>query len=104
MNEGAATSFQAGSCRLLLDDSGEKLLEARGQGRRTDGVVRRLDRRALGRHHQWRPGRRRLRPEPDGRAVPAVTEIARYSDLQGGDDKLTCAGTIDSFVRGAVGE
>ena len=28
----------------------------------------------------------------------------RYSELQGGDDKLTCAGTIDSFVRGAVGE
>jgi hypothetical protein len=43
-------------------------------------------------------------PSLTGRAVPAVTEIARYSDLEGGDDKLTCAGTIDSFVRGAVGE
>ena len=36
--------------------------------------------------------------------MPAVTEIARYSEFEGGDDKLTCAGTIDSFVRGAVGE
>lgn len=39
---------------------------------------------------------------PRGRSGPAILNIARYSDLQGGDDKLTCAGTIDSFVRGAV--
>jgi hypothetical protein len=43
-------------------------------------------------------------PSPEGRAGPSVLEIARYSELEGGDDKLTCAGTIDAFVRGAVGE
>src|SRR5882757_3390895 len=34
--------------------------------------------------------------------VPAVTEIARDSELEGGDDTLSCAGTIDWFGRGAV--
>jgi hypothetical protein len=28
--------------------------------------------------------------------------IRRYTDLEGGDDKLTCAGTIDAFVRGSM--
>ena len=28
--------------------------------------------------------------------------VRRYSDLGDGDDKLTCAGTIDAFVRGMV--
>jgi hypothetical protein len=37
--------------------------------------------------------------------TPAVTivpgSVARYSDLRGGeDDRLTCAGTVDAFVRG----
>ena len=41
---------------------------------------------------------------PEGRAGPSVLEIARYSELDGGDDKLTCAGTIDAFVRGAIDE
>jgi hypothetical protein len=38
-----------------------------------------------------------------GHPGPAILEIARYSELEGGDDKLTCAGTIDAFVRGAIG-
>jgi hypothetical protein len=28
--------------------------------------------------------------------------IERYSILEGGDDKLTCAGTIDAYVRGVM--
>ena len=43
-------------------------------------------------------------PSPQGRAGPSVLEISRYSELEGGDDKLTCAGTIDAFVRGAIDE
>jgi hypothetical protein len=31
-----------------------------------------------------------------------VRSVARYQDLEEGEDKLTCAGTIDSYVRGAV--
>ena len=40
-----------------------------------------------------------------GGASPAVLDgtIRRYTDLEGGDDKLTCAGTIDAFVRGSMG-
>lgn len=39
-----------------------------------------------------------------GGASPAVLDgtISRYTDLEGGDDKLTCAGTIDAFVRGSM--
>jgi hypothetical protein len=28
--------------------------------------------------------------------------VRRYTDLGDGDDKLTCAGTIDAFVRGMI--
>jgi hypothetical protein len=38
----------------------------------------------------------------DGIKVPLVRTIARYADLEEGEDKLTCAGTIDSYVRGAI--
>jgi hypothetical protein len=39
-----------------------------------------------------------------GGPSPAVLDgtIRRYTDLEGGDDKLTCAGTIDAFVRGSM--
>jgi hypothetical protein len=39
-------------------------------------------------------------------STPTLTvvdgSVARYSDLEGGDDKLTCAGTVDAFVRGTM--
>ena len=37
-------------------------------------------------------------------STPSVVagSIERYSVLEGGDDKLTCAGTIDSYVRGVM--
>lgn len=38
----------------------------------------------------------------DGFTGPLVRSIARYQDLEEGEDKLTCAGTIDSYVRGAI--
>ncbi len=41
---------------------------------------------------------------PCGRKSSTVTGIVRYADLPEGDDKLTCAGTVDSYVRGLVGE
>lgn len=40
-------------------------------------------------------------------STPNVTivdgTVARYADLEGDDDKLTCAGTVDAFVRGTMG-
>ncbi|MDB5686535.1 MAG: hypothetical protein JWR77_1124 [Rhizorhabdus sp.] len=38
----------------------------------------------------------------DGVKTPIVRSIARYQDLAEGEDKLTCAGSIDSYVRGAI--
>lgn len=37
-----------------------------------------------------------------GYSGPVVRTIARYAELEEGEDKLTCAGTIDSYVRGAM--
>jgi hypothetical protein len=38
----------------------------------------------------------------DGLKTPIVRSVARYQDLAEGEDKLTCAGSIDSYVRGAI--
>lgn len=38
----------------------------------------------------------------EGVKVPVVHSIARYADLEEGEDKLTCAGSIDSYVRGSI--
>lgn len=35
---------------------------------------------------------------------PKIKAISRYSDLPEGDDKLSCAGTIEAYVRGAINE
>jgi hypothetical protein len=42
-------------------------------------------------------------PCPCGRASPTVVQIARYSDLAEGDDKLSCSGTLEAYVRGEIG-
>jgi len=90
---------------LILDKSGEHLIESDDgifEGRaaafdvsvqsRWAGVIS-GDRLTVDRN-----------PCPCGRASSTITGIVRYSDLPEGDDKLTCAGTIDSYVRGIVGE
>jgi len=44
-----------------------------------------------------------LSPCPCGRRGPTVFEdIVRYTDLPEGDDKLTCGGTIESYVKGVI--
>jgi hypothetical protein len=104
MKEWGRYEFPGHIVPLVLDDSGEKLLEPRGK---VTGRMALFDVSIEGRWGGIVSGDRVVmdyEPSPSGRAVPAVTEIARYSDLEGGDDKLTCAGTIDSFVRGAVGD
>lgn len=36
-----------------------------------------------------------------GAASPSIRDdIARYTDLEGGDDKIGCSGTVDAYVRG----
>lgn len=41
---------------------------------------------------------------PCGRDSPSVLSVMRYTDLPGGgdEDKLSCAGTMASYVRGAI--
>lgn len=42
---------------------------------------------------------------PCGRDSPSVEDnIARIADLPGGDDRVSCAGTMDNYVRGLVNE
>ena len=38
----------------------------------------------------------------EGVKTPVVHAIARYADLEEGEDKLSCAGSIDSYVRGSI--
>lgn len=105
MNEWGRYEFPGWTVPLLLDDAGEILNENR-EGQVT-GRMALFDVAIDGRWGGIISGDRvtiDYGPSSTGRAGPAVVEIARYSELQGGDDKLTCAGTIDSFVRGAVGE
>ena len=104
----AAMPRRDGRCRvapwvipLILDREGNELLNQR---RRTDRrSVRLLRRRARGSLGRLISGDHVTADL--GGASPAVLDgtISRYTDLEGGDDKLTCAGTIDAFVRGSMG-
>lgn len=38
----------------------------------------------------------------DNLAGPIIRSVARYADLEEGEDKLSCAGTIDGYVRGEI--
>jgi hypothetical protein len=105
MLEWGRYSFPGWIVPLVLDDTGENLIRAR-EGTVT-GRMAIFDVSIDGRWGGTVTGDRvtvDFSPSPEGRAGPSVLEIARYSELEGGDDKLTCAGTIVSFVRGAVGD
>jgi hypothetical protein len=88
---------------LPLDDPGEQLLDAR------DGeIVCRAAFMDLSLEGRWGgviSGDRvnlDLRPCGCGHQGPTIgLEIVRFTDLEGGD-KITCAGTIDAYVRGAT--
>ena len=43
-------------------------------------------------------------PDQDGIRTPIVRSLVRYKDLPGGDDKATCAGTIDAYIRGMIAD
>ena len=92
--------FPAWKIPLILDDSGERLLSPRTgvQTGRLGAFDVSIDGRWGGvitgdkvvAHHEAEPG------------FAVERNIERYSVLQGGDDKLTCSGTFDAFVRGFV--
>jgi hypothetical protein len=37
-----------------------------------------------------------------GRRSPALRDVVRYTDLPEGDDKLSCAGGVDAYIRGEI--
>jgi hypothetical protein len=89
---------------LMLDKSGRELLN------RNAGVVEGragfVDLAATGRWGGIISGDRLkvdFSPCPCGRKSASVIEVARYKDLPEGDDKLSCAGQIDTYIRGVVG-
>ncbi|MFH9550256.1 hypothetical protein [Streptomyces sp. NPDC017435] len=88
---------------LILDEAGETLLNP-GHGV-VEGRFAFLDVSLEGRWGGLISGDRVLvdfSPCDCGRAGPAVLpDIRRYGDL-GGDDKITCAATLDSYVRGMI--
>jgi hypothetical protein len=90
---------------LVLDKEGEQLVEP-VEGRLT-GRLGFFDISLDGRWGALISGDHgtvHLDPCPCGRPSPTVEDtIVRYADLPGGDDRVTCAGTIDSYVRGFIG-
>jgi hypothetical protein len=106
MNEWGRYEFPAWMVPLLLNDEGDSLLPVPASGR-VSGRLALFDVSIDGRWGGIISGDRvtiDYDRGPAGRPVPAVVDIARYSELEGGSDKLTCAGTVDSFVRGALEE
>ena len=89
---------------LMLDKAGQQLLN------RSEGVVEGragfMDLAVTGRWGGIISGDRLkvdFSPCPCGRPSASIMEIARYKDLPEGDDKLSCAGQVDTYIRGFVG-
>jgi hypothetical protein len=38
-----------------------------------------------------------------GRRSSSISEVGRYADIAAGEEKLTCAGTVEAYVRGELG-
>jgi hypothetical protein len=90
---------------LVLDKAGARLLGP-GPGGEVEGRMAALDLTVDGRWGGVISGDRVLFRWGEcacGRRSPVVADITRYSELPEGDDKLSCAGTIDSYVRGSIG-
>lgn len=89
---------------LVLDKSGEHLLNPGEDGGVVEGRMGLFD---LLIDSHWggviSGDKVTVDYSPAGRlAGPLVRTVARYQDLEEGEDKLTCAGTIDSYVRGEI--
>jgi hypothetical protein len=85
---------------LLLDDSGEKLIQ-RDHGS-AEGRFAFFDIATDGRWGGVITGDRVTADFSTPNTSIVFDSITRYSAAQGGDDKLTCAGTIDTYVRGIM--
>ena len=92
---------------LLLDKSGEVLLNPGTAGGTVEGRFAFFDLLAEGYWGGVITGDKvtiDFSPEGecDGLQGPLIRSVARYADLEEGEDKLSCAGTIESYVRGML--
>lgn len=90
---------------LILDKSGEQLLNPEDGKGVVEGRMAFFDILADARWGGIISGDKvtvEFSPNRAGITGPIVKSIARYADLEEGEDKLSCAGTIDAYVRGAV--
>ncbi len=85
---------------LILDDTGEKLIWP--EDGQVEGRFAFFDAALEGRWGGVITGDRVLADFSTPNVSIVSGSIARYSELEGGDDKLTCAGTIDAYVRGVM--
>jgi hypothetical protein len=90
---------------LVLDKAGEKLLNPTTRTGTAEGRMAFFDVLADGRWGGIISGDK-VRVEfgsgLGGVRVPVVHEVNRYADLEEGEDKLSCAGSIDAYVRGSL--
>lgn len=93
---------------LILDKDGEKLLNPKDAGLTQNGIVEgRMALLDLSLEGRWGGVITGDKVSVDFNRHPTIKgpilrSIMRYKDLAEGDDKLTCAGTIDSYVRGSI--
>jgi hypothetical protein len=92
---------------LVLDTTGERLLNPRGGKGVVEGRLALIDLLADGRWGGVISGDKVVMEFGhgiDGVHTPLIRDVMRYKDLPGGDDKLSCAGTLDAYVRGELVE
>ena len=90
---------------IVVDKDGERVLEP--EEGRLSGRLAFFDLALEGRWGALISGDRGtvdLNPCACGSPSPSVhDDVVRYIDLPGGDDRVNCAGTIDNYIRGALG-
>ncbi|MCY1456012.1 hypothetical protein D9M71_732020 [compost metagenome] len=92
---------------LILDKAGEKLLNPSDHQGVVEGRFAFFDLLAEGYWGGVITGDKVLvdfspSGETDGLQGPLIRSVARFADLEEGEDKLSCAGTMESYVRGMV--
>ena len=90
---------------LVLDKKGENLLNPEDGRGQAEGRFAFIDLLVDGRWGGLISGDKvtvDFAPGEDGLKTPLLSNLMRYKDLPGGDDKLSCAGTIDAYIRGVV--
>lgn len=90
---------------LILDKNGEKLLNPEDRRGEVEGRMAFVDVLVEGRWGGIITGDKvsvDFSPGKDGLKVPIVRRVARYQDLEEGEDKLSCAGTMEAYVHGMV--